>query len=56
MRTREFEVLGRVLAGVPVRRVRPTADPSKIIALAEAIAADATLLKARNSTSAPVSR
>ena len=30
MRTREFDVLSRMLAGVPVRRVRPAADSSKV--------------------------
>jgi hypothetical protein len=44
MRAREFDVLSRMLAGVPVRRVRPTADTSKIFALCESIAADATQL------------
>jgi hypothetical protein len=44
MRAREFDVLSRVLAGVPVRRVRPTADPSKVFALCESIAADAKLV------------
>jgi hypothetical protein len=52
MRAREFDVLGRVLAGVPVRRVRPTADPSKVFALCEAIAADARQLAVRDSTNA----
>ena len=41
MRAREFDVLGRVLAGVPIRRVRPTADPTKVFALCETIGADA---------------
>lgn len=41
MRAREFDVLSRLLAGVPVRRVRPAADPSKIFALCESITADA---------------
>lgn len=41
MRAREFDVLSRLLAGVPVRRVRPAADPSKVFALCECIAADA---------------
>jgi hypothetical protein len=49
MREREFDVLGRVLAGVPVRRVRPTADPSKIFALCETIAADARKLMVHES-------
>jgi hypothetical protein len=50
MRAREFDVLGRVLAGVPIRRVRPTADPSKIFALCESIAADARQLVVHEST------
>lgn len=41
MRAREFDVLSRLLAGVPVRRVRPAADPSKVFALCECIASDA---------------
>ncbi|HXP79463.1 MAG TPA: hypothetical protein VN976_06135 [Verrucomicrobiae bacterium] len=44
MRKREFDVLSRLLPGVPVRRVRPAADTSKIFALCERIAADATQL------------
>jgi hypothetical protein len=44
MRTREFDVLTRLLAEVPVRRVRPSADPSRIFELQEAIAADARRL------------
>jgi hypothetical protein len=44
MRAREFDVLSRLLAGVPVRRVRPVADTSKIFALCERIATDATQL------------
>jgi hypothetical protein len=42
MRRREFEVLGRVVAGIPVRRVRAAADPSRLFDLAEAIVADAS--------------
>lgn len=41
MRSREFEVLGRIMATVPVRRVRPARDSSKVIDLSAAIAADA---------------
>jgi len=37
---------------VPVRRVRPTADPSKVFDLCEAIAADARQLAVRDSTNA----
>jgi hypothetical protein len=44
MRAREFDVLSRLMAIVPVRRVRPTADTSKVFALCESIAADATQL------------
>jgi len=41
MRTREFEVLGRIVAGIPVRRVRTLADPSKWSDLCETIVEDA---------------
>ena len=41
MRSQEFDLLSRVLAGVPIRRVRPPADPSTVFTLCEAIAADA---------------
>jgi hypothetical protein len=41
MRRREFDVLSRVVARIPVRRVRPPADPSAIFALSAAIAANA---------------
>jgi len=41
MRTREFEVLGRIVAGIPVRRVRTSADPSKWSDLCETIVEDA---------------
>ena len=52
MRTREFDVLSRLLAEAPVRRVRPTADPSRIFELQEAIAADARRLAIRESADA----
>ena len=45
MRSREFELLGRVVAGVPVRRVRTAADSSKIFALCKTIATDAEQFK-----------
>lgn len=45
MRAREFDVLSRVLANVPVRRVRIPADPSKVFALCESIAAGASQQK-----------
>jgi len=50
MRTREFDVLSRLLSGVPVRRVRPIADTSKIYALCESITADAIQLELSGGT------
>jgi hypothetical protein len=50
MRAREFDVLSRVVAGVPVRRVRPVADSFKIFALCEVISADARQLMTRHSS------
>jgi hypothetical protein len=44
LRCREFEVLGRVLAQVPVRRVRTPADSSMLFDLCETIASDARAL------------
>jgi hypothetical protein len=41
MRRWEFEVLSRVVSRIPIRRVRPPAEPSALFALCEAIAADA---------------
>ncbi len=41
MRRAEFDVLGRVVLEIPVRRVRAPAGPSAIFNLCEAIAADA---------------
>ena len=41
MRSREFELLGRVVTSVPVRHVRTVADSSGIFDLCEAIVADA---------------
>jgi len=52
MRAHEFEVLGRVMAGVGVRRVRPPADPSKVSALCETIAADARQVRRQESANA----
>jgi hypothetical protein len=45
MRTREFEVLGRVTRAVPVRRASPARDPAKLFEFCEAIAADAKRLR-----------
>lgn len=47
MRRREFDVLGRVVSEVPVRRVRPPAESSAIFDLCEAIAADAKRVMTR---------
>jgi hypothetical protein len=41
MRQHEFIVLSRLLATVPVRLVRPSADPARLQGLCEAIASDA---------------
>ena len=41
MRHREFDLLSRLVAGVPVRRLRPSADPSGVLAMCDAIARDA---------------
>jgi hypothetical protein len=41
MRSREFDVLSRVVLAIPIRRVRPPADPYAVFDLIEAIAADA---------------
>lgn len=44
MRKADFEVLGRVAAQVPVRRVRTVQDPGQVLALCDAIASDAARL------------
>lgn len=48
----EFDVLGRLVSTVPVRRVRPTAESSAIFSLCEAIADDAKRLMTRTATTA----
>ncbi len=55
MRSREFDVLGRVVNGIPIRRVRPQADPSTVFSLCEAIAADTRRVLSSTSASAPSS-
>lgn len=45
MRSREFEVLGRLARAVPMRLARPTRDPAKVFEFCEAIAADARRLR-----------
>ena len=52
MRSREFDVLSRVVARIPIRRVRPTADPSAVVDLSEAIVADAKRVMVPRSRSA----
>jgi len=46
MRQREFDLLSRLVARVPVRRIRPSADPSAVLAMCEAIAKDARAVMA----------
>jgi hypothetical protein len=41
MRHREFDLLSRLVAHVPLRRLRPCADPAGLLAMCEAVAADA---------------
>jgi hypothetical protein len=41
MRHRDFHVLSQIVATIPVRRVNPCGDCSRVIEVAEAIAADA---------------
>jgi hypothetical protein len=41
MRHREFDLLSRLVARVPVRRLRPSANPSRLLAMCDAIAGDA---------------
>jgi hypothetical protein len=45
MRGREFEVLGRLVTNVPVRRVFPNSDASRIRELCRVIREDFTSLK-----------
>jgi hypothetical protein len=53
MRRTEFDVLSRVVSEIPIRRVRPPAEPSAIFNLCEAIAADAKYVLARVPANAP---
>jgi len=48
MRSREFDVLTRLVVKIPVRRVRSSADYSAVFDLSEAIASDARRVMARN--------
>jgi len=41
MRRTEFDLLTRVVSEIPMRRVRPLAEPSAVFKLCEAIAGDA---------------
>jgi hypothetical protein len=53
MRAQEFAVLGRILASVPVRRVRPHQDPSKIDHMCEVIHSGYRTLKTQPLDSSP---
>lgn len=53
MRKADFEVLGRVAAQVPVRRVRAAQDPSQVFDLCDRIAADAVRLASCDSMRVP---
>jgi hypothetical protein len=48
MRAHEFEVIGRVVTTVPLRRVRASTNLSKISELCETIASDARHIQKRN--------
>ena len=52
MRRKEFDVLCRVISDIPIRRVRPPAEPSAIFRLCEAIAADARRVMTQTPASA----
>jgi hypothetical protein len=45
MRAREFDVLGRLATAVPIRRVFPNSDPSRVQDLCQVIEEDITVLK-----------
>ncbi len=49
MRSTEFDVLSRIVARIPIRRVRPTADPAAVFDLCEIIARDAKRVMVPNS-------
>jgi hypothetical protein len=51
MRRRDFDILSRVAAGVPVRLVSPPGDPARLPELCEAISSDALRLMAGSSAS-----
>lgn len=56
MRRNEFDVLGRVVSEIPVRRVRPPAESSVIFKVCEAIAADARRVMTRAAATAAAAR
>jgi hypothetical protein len=56
MRRSEFYVLARLVAQIPIRRVRPPADISALSNLCQAIAADSTDLLAGNTVVAGFSQ
>jgi hypothetical protein len=44
MRHREFDLLSRLVARIPVRRLSPADDASGVLAMGQAVAADARLV------------
>jgi hypothetical protein len=53
MQRRDFQVLSRLAGQVPVRLVRPPADPSKVYALCDAIASNAREIPQHDVSSPP---
>jgi hypothetical protein len=53
MRAQEFSLLGRILAHVPVRRVRPHQDPAQVGKLCEAVQIGYRALRSQFSSSSP---
>jgi hypothetical protein len=54
MRSREFDVLSRVVTGIPIRRVRTPDDPSAVFDLCRAITADARQFTIPGPANAPL--
>jgi hypothetical protein len=52
MRSAEFDVLSRILARIPIRRIRPTADLAAVFDLSEVIVSDAKRVMVPNPPSA----
>ena len=56
MRSRDFDVLSRVVTGIPIRRVRTLDDPFAVFDLCRAITADARQLTVASPASATLRR